>query len=102
MGAILNSPGQKLTLQEIYNWIQDAFPYYAKIDKTCWQNSIRHNLRSNKAFYRKKKNNGKGSVWRIDSNHSEGVLKSTCIKTPKLKTFSSYNVFAAEVHKEVI
>ena len=74
--AIQNSPGQKLTLQEIYDWIQGAFPYYAKINKSCWQNAIRHNLSLNKAFYRRKEKDGKaGNVWRIDINNSAGVFK---------------------------
>ena len=77
--AIQNSPGQKLTLQEIYDWIQDAFPFYAKMErKTGWQNSIRHNLSLNKAFYRKKEKDGKGGVWRIDPNVSLDYKKRGC------------------------
>ena len=79
--AIQNSPEQKLTLQEIYDWIQAAFPYYTKIEKTGWQNSIRHNLSLCKAFYWKKENYGKGGVWRINSNYSVGLFKKLANKS---------------------
>ena len=43
--AIQNSPGQKASLSEIYEWIEDAFPYFGRQhNKAGWQNSIRHNL----------------------------------------------------------
>ena len=30
--AIQNLPGQKATLNDIYDWIKDAFPYYNRSD----------------------------------------------------------------------
>lgn len=74
--AIQNSPEQKLTLSEIYTAIQDMFPYYRRIDKTGWQNSIRHNLSLNKAFVRKGESVGRaGSYWTIDPVVSIGSFK---------------------------
>lgn len=76
--AIQNSPGQKATLNAIYDWIQDAFPYFARIDKAGWQNSIRHNLSLHKAFYRTKTDTPArkgGGEWRIDGKHSIGAFR---------------------------
>lgn len=56
-----------ISLSEIYKSIQDIFPYY----KYCphgWQNSVRHNLSSNKAF-RKISKEGKGWLWGIDEEY---------------------------------
>ncbi len=47
--AIANSPTGKLTLNEVYKWISENFPFY-KNTKKKWQNSIRHNLTLNDCF----------------------------------------------------
>ena len=76
--AIRNLPDQKATLQEIYDWIMSAFPYYASVEnQKGWQNSIRHNLSLNKAFYRTGQQAARlgGGVWRIDPNFLEWTLK---------------------------
>lgn len=72
--AIQNSPGQKASLGAIYDWIQDAFPYFAGIDKTGWQNSVRHNLSLHKFFYRTENQSARkgGGIWRIDTKHAIG------------------------------
>ena len=75
--AIRNLPDQKATLQNIYDWIMSAFPYYSSIENKGWQNSIRHNLSLNKAFYRTGQQAARlgGGVWQIDPNFLEGTLK---------------------------
>ncbi|EJF64747.1 hypothetical protein BD309DRAFT_839469, partial [Dichomitus squalens] len=68
--AILGSPNKRLTLQEIYQALEERFEWFAlnKDDKS-WQNSIRHNLSLYKCFRRIQKpitEPGKGSYWVVD------------------------------------
>ena len=67
--AILRAPDRRLTLAQIYRWISDTFSHYKKKAEPGWQNSIRHNLSLNKAFYkqeRPKDDPGKGNYWAIE------------------------------------
>ena len=74
--AILNSPGQKATLSDIYKWIQEQFLYYKNQTNLGWKNSIRHNLSLNKCFMkvsRSRHDPGKGCYWAINHlfNHDK-------------------------------
>ncbi|XP_058848177.1 forkhead box protein J2-like [Acipenser ruthenus] len=67
--AIKSTPRGRMSLNDIYSWICEQYPYY-KNTGAGWKNSIRHNLSLNKCFRkipRPRDDPGKGSYWTIDS-----------------------------------
>ncbi|KAA0720712.1 INS-1 winged helix Winged-helix factor from [Triplophysa tibetana] len=63
--AINSKQNRQMTLKEIYNWIEDHFPYFRNVAKPGWKNSIRHNLSLHDMFMRETTPDGKISYWTI-------------------------------------
>lgn len=63
--AIIESPDNQLTLNEVYKWFEANFLYFRKNAQT-WKNAVRHNLSLHKCFMRVE--NIKGAVWTVDEN----------------------------------
>ncbi|XP_024143830.1 forkhead box protein M1 isoform X2 [Oryzias melastigma] len=63
--AINSGKNRRMTLKEIYTWIEDHFPYYRQVAKPGWKNSIRHNLSLHDMFVRETAPDGKVSFWTI-------------------------------------
>ncbi|XP_008274708.1 forkhead box protein M1 [Stegastes partitus] len=63
--AINSRKSRRMTLKEIYMWIEEHFPYYRDVAKPGWKNSIRHNLSLHKMFIRETTPDGKVSYWTI-------------------------------------
>ncbi|XP_010876899.2 forkhead box protein N3 [Esox lucius] len=82
--AIEDAPSKRLPVKEIYNWIQEHFPYFANAP-TGWKNSVRHNLSLNKCFKKVDKDRnqsiGKGSLWCIDPEYRQNLIQALK-KTP--------------------
>lgn len=74
--AIYDSPRGRLTLQEIYQALEDRFEWFRqRTDELSWKNSIRHNLSLRKCFLKVQRpitEPGKGSYWMIDLTQGEG------------------------------
>ena len=68
MMAIQAQPPKRATLNEIYQFLQDRFPFF-RGSYTGWKNSVRHNLSLNECFIKLPKGlgrPGKGHYWTID------------------------------------
>ncbi|XP_068200856.1 forkhead box protein F1-like [Palaemon carinicauda] len=66
--AIQSSPQRRLTLSEIYQFLQQRFAFF-RGSYTGWKNSVRHNLSLNECFIKLPKSMGrpgKGHYWAID------------------------------------
>lgn len=66
--AIQSSPAKRLTLNEIYTFLQQRFAFF-RGSYQGWKNSVRHNLSLNQCFVKLPKGlgrPGKGHYWIID------------------------------------
>ncbi len=65
--AIFSTPQAKISLNDIYSFIMEHYPFYKKTE-SGWQNSIRHNLSLNECFEKTQRgpdNPGKGCLWAV-------------------------------------
>ena len=66
--AIQSVPAKKLTLNEIYQYLQQKFSFF-RGSYQGWKNSVRHNLSLNECFIKLPKalgRPGKGHYWTVD------------------------------------
>lgn len=67
---------KQLSLQGIYQWIMDTYPYYQNAD-VGWRSSVRHNLSLNK-FFRKvpieETGDGKRAVYALNEEYEDYLL----------------------------
>lgn len=71
--AILSTESKRMTLNEIYEYVLEKYPYYREANHG-WKNSIRHNLSLNNAFEklpRPRNEPGKGSYWVINQKTTQ-------------------------------
>jgi len=87
--ALECSQDGKLTLSDIYNWIEETYVFYRTADPV-WKNSIRHNLSLNPIFKkipRPECSKGKGGYWAIDyENQKNGkpLRKKKMLSVPEI------------------
>jgi hypothetical protein len=96
--AINSNPQRMLTLNSIYRWIEDNFPFFRMPEARAWKNSIRHNLSIKKNMFQKvyidPPRRGNGAYWTLLSEGLEEVERCmkllTTLRPPVIDPLSSY------------
>ncbi|KAM4642600.1 hepatocyte nuclear factor 3-gamma [Discoglossus pictus] len=102
--AIQQAPSKMMTLNEIYQWIMDLFPYY-RHNQQRWQNSIRHSLSFNDCFVRVSRTPdrpGKGSYWTMHPNAGD-MFENGCYlrRQKRFKLMEKNNKTAGRASREM-
>lgn len=90
--AILNSPGKKMTLTEINEYLVQHYAFF-RGPYQGWKNSVRHNLSFNKCFVKILRDParpwGKDNYWTVSSLHdyllADGTFRRRRRRKPKRK-----------------
>ncbi|KAF9247117.1 hypothetical protein BU15DRAFT_39341 [Melanogaster broomeanus] len=68
----IKAMGGKATLQDICGWMIDNYDWYRYNEGAGWENSVRHNLSSGRAFKKMERStgeHGKGFFWSVDEQY---------------------------------
>ncbi|KAI3647709.1 hypothetical protein MP228_007930 [Amoeboaphelidium protococcarum] len=84
--AIILSQDCKLTLKDIYAWINTTYPHY-QFNEGNWQNSVRHNLSLNPSFIRVPKESGKGAYWTLSEDKIDVWLHKNVVSSRMVQDF---------------
>ncbi|NWU89287.1 FOXM1 protein, partial [Upupa epops] len=87
--AINSTEKKRMTLKEIYTWIEDHFPYFKHVAKPGWKNSIRHNLSLHDMFVRETSASGKISFWTIHPDANRCLTLDQVFKPLELESPAS-------------
>eukprot|EP00095_Tigriopus_kingsejongensis_P007595 maker-scaffold417_size177606-snap-gene-0.40 protein:Tk07595 transcript:maker-scaffold417_size177606-snap-gene-0.40-mRNA-1 annotation:"forkhead box protein f1" len=83
--AIQSVPVKRMTLSEIYHYLQRRFPFF-RGSYQGWKNSVRHNLSLNECFVKLPKalgRPGKGHYWTIDPDQEFMFEEASCRRRPR-------------------
>lgn len=83
--AIQNSPMKRLTLNEIYTYLQQRYDFF-RGPYQGWKNSVRHNLSLNECFIKLPKGMGrpgKGHYWTIDPSSDSMFVEGSFRRRPR-------------------
>ncbi|KAK6627252.1 hypothetical protein RUM44_009729 [Polyplax serrata] len=83
--AIQNSPTKRLTLNEIYTYLQQRYDFF-RGPYQGWKNSVRHNLSLNECFIKLPKGMGrpgKGHYWTIDPSSDSMFVEGSFRRRPR-------------------
>ncbi|XP_072195456.1 forkhead box protein M1 isoform X2 [Excalfactoria chinensis] len=96
--AINSTERRRMTLKDIYTWIEDHFPYFKHVAKPGWKNSIRHNLSLHDMFVRETSANGKISFWTIHPDANRCLTLDQVFKPLDLGSTSSEHSESQKQH----
>ncbi|KAG0702354.1 hypothetical protein DFH29DRAFT_805076 [Suillus ampliporus] len=68
----IKAMGGKATLQDICSWMMENYDWYRYNEGAGWENSVRHNLSSGRAFKKMERSTGergKGFYWSVDEQY---------------------------------
>ncbi|OXA63720.1 Forkhead box protein F1 [Folsomia candida] len=99
--AIKSSPTKRLTLSEIYQFLQHRFSFF-RGQYQGWKNSVRHNLSLNECFIKLPKGlgrPGKGHYWTLDPSSEHMFEEGSFRRRPrgfrrKCQTLKPFNYFS--------
>ena len=77
--AIQHQEDQKATIQDIYKFIRDSFPYYRDFPDSKWHNAVRYTLSTNDCFVKVKRNDARkhlSSYWIIHKDSRSWLAES--------------------------